>query len=82
MTETTPAKPKNLHNFKFGKTITKKDITNYLKQIYGNKYRLTNISYDSHYWWSDVTETDTKKKAFKVRMDYFLAYERVPRALK
>ena len=84
MNKTTPTEVKkgNIHKFKFGKAINKSDIADYLKIVYVKKYKLTNVNFCGHYWWGDVTETATKRKAEKVRLDYFLSYERCPRALK
>lgn len=78
----TTTKIENLHKLKFGGKIDESIIKEYNKEIFGSRYKLTNIRFkDSHYWLANITDTETGNKAANYRLDYFLNYERLPRSL-
>ena len=77
----------NLHGIKFGKSMSTVLAEEYCEEIFRGRFELSEVEYDGHYWWANVTELDAdgfKIEAIPVgvvRLDYLLNYERLPKAI-
>lgn len=77
-----PKKLTNLHKIKYGKSMDKETLKALTEEIWKGRFKLTNIIFEnSHYWKATIEEISTGNKAESYRLDYFLSYERLPRAL-
>jgi len=66
----------NLHGFRFGSKIEESTVLNYAIAVWGERFDYSNIEFDGHYWWADISEKGNT--AEHLRMDYHINYERTP----
>ena len=79
--ETAPTvKLPNLLKRKFGKTATKKELREWVTEVWQGVFKLGNIQFkDEHYWLGTVKHVDTKVQYVSVRLDYLINYARPPK---
>lgn len=68
----------NLHGYRFGKRIDSTIVKGYAVAVWGERFNYENIEFDGHYWWADIVDPKTGKRAEHLRMDYHINYERLP----
>lgn len=68
----------NLHGFRFGKRVDSLTVVGYARRVWGQRFSYSNVQFDGHYWWGDITDSKTGAVAERLRMDYHINYEREP----
>lgn len=69
--------------FTFGKKVESKQVESYIKETFGNKFKIIDVEFvDEHYWYCSIQLKGTDLVAKKVRVDYLVNYLRIPRIFK
>lgn len=68
----------NLHGYRFGSKVSPAVVMQYAKQVWGERFSYTEVSFDGHYWWANIIENATGRSAKHLRLDYHINYERLP----
>lgn len=72
----------NINGFRFGSKIDEAIVMSYSDYVWGNLFKLSNVNFDGHYWYGDITHTPTKETGKHLRLDYFINYMRVPEGME
>lgn len=71
----------NMMGFRFGSKIGPNTVKDYAEQVWGDLLKLANVTFDGHYWWTNVVSVDGKVSE-TVRADYVINYLRIPEGLE
>lgn len=68
----------NLHGFRFGSRISTGVVMQYAKEVWADRFSYSDVEFDGHYWWGNITDAKTGQTAERLRLDYHINYERLP----
>lgn len=68
----------NLHGYRFGSRVGEAAVMQYAKEVWAERFSYSEVVFDGHYWWADITENETGRTAKHLRLDYHINYERLP----
>lgn len=74
-----PPPATNYLGLRYGRKITAGEIKGYVKELWKDTLKVSDVAYDGHYWKGTVTHGETKEVTDGVRMDYLISYFRPPR---